>query len=965
MLSNSLDESALGKIASKHSRQFFLVGDENGNISNIFPPLNFQELEIEEGASFTHLFRKLLKNDEAEEAGRKLLKRQAFFSSKFRLSKEGESFSAYFETSFEHFYDKSLPIAILHLEKSSPSTGTLNPSHPYSSYFNTREKQLKEIEVLKKASQILFKDRTAYKDALQELTRVIPEMFYKPEAFAAALHYDNSSWYSTPYSNNLSSLRDSFEASGKDGVIEIMLLESERDMEKPFSESERRTLGALSNLVKSYLELLNYEQKLNESYHTYYEIFNNVGTAIFIEDQNGRLIDMNEWAEKMHGYEKPEMLGLKPEKVLLDDDNPMKAEIDDLRKKVLKEKEPKSFQEWIYKKDGGSLLLEVVFKPTNYFGQEAIIATTKDMTEWEATMENLRKKEKLLNKIGQHFPEGSIMVLNQDHTIEYLEGADFRKVYQDLNPTGKNFFEALPVYKQKEEYEDISQKLKRIFKGESISYERHFPSDVYEYKGVPIPDPENGGNLAMIIAHNVTEQRKTHRQLQENIQLLNSITSNIIEGIYRTDSQGKIIYANQACARIFGYAKPDEIKSKDIGSLYENSETSKYFFTQLRKNGKVRNEEVKLKREDGSNFWGLVNISQNIDSSGNILFDGAINDITDRKIFETSFKEEKEFADTIINSLPAIFFMVDEEMRLVNWNKNLELLTGFTINDLHGQNPSFLVNQDPDSSRLLSIFSKLFREETSEFFEIPLATKRGHSMPFYFSASRLTKYGKSLILGIGIDISDQKSLERQLKESLKEKDTLLKEVHHRVKNNLAIIQSLLQMQSYKLPGTSEKFHLLEAQSRIKSIALVHEKLYQTDDSLSCLDLKKYLDEFAINVRDTIVSPDQNIETVLQGQSININVNKGVPLGLLINELLCNAFEHAFSDSKEGRVKIQLEEREQEAKIKIEDNGPGIPDMPGKQNSLGFTLIEGLVQQIDGNISFKNECGTVVTITFKP
>lgn len=202
-----------------------------------------------------------------------------------------------------------------------------------------------------------------------------------------------------------------------------------------------------------------------------------------------------------------------------------------------------------------------------------------------------------------------------------------------------------------------------------------------------------------------------------------------------------------------------------------------------------------------------------------------------------------------------------------------------------------------------------------------------------------------------------------IKESLAEKEMLLKEIHHRVKNNLQIISGILELQNLNITDENTKVLLKEGQARIQSIALIHKTLYQSEN-FSRVPFQKYL----TNLIQAIQSTYQNsrITTTIQAGSTALSINTAIPLSLIINEIVTNSFKHAFTGKGHGEIDIVLSQENNHYKLTVKDNGRGLPEgfNPARLQSVGFDLIQGLTRQLDGKVQWNNDNGTEITITFK-
>lgn len=202
----------------------------------------------------------------------------------------------------------------------------------------------------------------------------------------------------------------------------------------------------------------------------------------------------------------------------------------------------------------------------------------------------------------------------------------------------------------------------------------------------------------------------------------------------------------------------------------------------------------------------------------------------------------------------------------------------------------------------------------------------------------------------------------QIERQNREREVLLKEIHHRVKNNLQVISSLLNMQSRTMASQDAKNAVREGQSRIKSMALIHQKLY-SEDQLSKINMKSYLSELAGFLHNTYKS-GKEVNQTIDAQELLVDVDLALPLGLIVNELMSNAFKYAFDDGEKGQVILSLIKENQEYILKVSDTGKGLPEGFDNKKSMGMNLVKILVEQLNGVLSYSSHHGTMFTIRFK-
>lgn len=237
----------------------------------------------------------------------------------------------------------------------------------------------------------------------------------------------------------------------------------------------------------------------------------------------------------------------------------------------------------------------------------------------------------------------------------------------------------------------------------------------------------------------------------------------------------------------------------------------------------------------------------------------------------------------------------------------------------------------------------------------------------YVFKNNLTK----LVPAIKRAITERNELEElkrskiELQNALKEKEMLLKEIHHRVKNNLMIISNLLELQSYYVRDKADLNVFRESKTRADSMALIHERLYQSTD-LKSIDIGDYIRNLAADIFDTyVIDPDQ-IKLMVNVDDIRLDTNTAIPLGLIINELLTNSLKYAFPNDKKGNITIELNKNDDKFTVIIKDDGIGFPSDLDYKNTetLGLELVNSLTQQVNGNMELISADGTEFRITFE-
>lgn len=323
----------------------------------------------------------------------------------------------------------------------------------------------------------------------------------------------------------------------------------------------------------------------------------------------------------------------------------------------------------------------------------------------------------------------------------------------------------------------------------------------------------------------------------------------------------------------------------------------------------------------------------------------------------------KEFLDNIVGSIHEALFVADAHGKLTITNSAAGRMLGYSEEEFRGSSVSDYF--DPECE--LSVIENLPDNEQSAEFR--LVSKSGKIIPVLFSRADLynTEGKKVGTVSVASDITERKSQEEQIKESLKEKEVLLAEIHHRVKNNLAVISGLMQLQAYSEDNEVVKKALNTSQLRIQSIALVHEMLYQSD-SLAYIDYNIYINDLLQAISSMHLNSGKDIELRSEVDPISISVNQAIPSSLLLNELIVNSYKHAFPDRQEGYILVEMEENDDKViTMSVSDNGIGFDTgIFENSDSLGMSLIKTLSKQLDGELEFSKPdegSGSKVTVVF--
>ncbi|MDZ7659623.1 PAS domain S-box protein [Fodinibius sp.] len=466
----------------------------------------------------------------------------------------------------------------------------------------------------------------------------------------------------------------------------------------------------------------------------------------------------------------------------------------------------------------------------------------------------------------------------------------------------------------------------------------------------------------LCVGIDITQQKETEQELRHEKRFNEALLESLPGIFYMFDEEGNYIRWNENQLEVTGYTN-EEMQEISPAALFDDEEFKRIEkkIESVFKTGQAE-VEAKLKTKTGEKIpYHFTGKLFEADDEQYIL--GVGYDISEQvEAREKLKRSEKLFRNLFLNA-PAGIVMVDPENKVLNINESFENMFGFSQEELkHKDIDEFIVP----------------KKERGEVPRMPL--KEYAFERFHREAKRLTKEGDLIdvfiaaipvyiddepIAGFGmyIDITEEKQHEQEITSSLKEKKVMLKEIHHRVKNNLAIVSGLLQLQMYESDDPLIRDTLEESERRIQTMALIHEQLYNSD-SLGSISCDTYIGDLVETIRNTIGS-DQDVNVNTEIESIELDIKRAVPFALLINEVVTNSFKHAFDDENDNSITIRITEQDGQVQAHLSDNGKGLPDdlEPGMSDTLGMNLIENFAQQLEAEWEMGSDNGTYVNLQF--
>ena len=461
---------------------------------------------------------------------------------------------------------------------------------------------------------------------------------------------------------------------------------------------------------------------------------------------------------------------------------------------------------------------------------------------------------------------------------------------------------------------------------------------------------------------NVTDQES--RQKDETIRaLLNARTDSAL----LLDARGTILAANETSAKRIG-RPPEELCGTCVFDYFEPPVAE---WRKKKMQEAVRSGKPVRFQDERSGVWFDNNVVPVLSAEGGVERLAVFaTDVTDRKRAEEAlFASERKYRN-LVTIMKEGLMAVDRNDVIHFVNPKVCELLGYTAEEIVGRAvATFLA--DPESRATLEEKTRLRSSGVSDSYELALLTRSGRTVHVLVSGTPVVDETGAVVGSMGVltDITERKRAEEKIRAALTEKTVLLKEIHHRVKNNLQVISSLLNLQSSGISDTRTRELFTESQNRIRSMALVHEQLYRTRD-LSSIDCAEYLKSLATNLFRSYGGETRGIELRIEAAGMTVGVDAAIPCGLIVNELVSNALKHGFNGSNDGpsrpEIVVRFARMEGEnLELSVADNGKGFPDEVDFRStgSLGLQLVNILVEQLGGTVSLDRSAGTRFAVTF--
>ncbi len=692
----------------------------------------------------------------------------------------------------------------------------------------------------------------------------------------------------------------------------------------------------------------------------YRMLFDHTAEAIFLADTTGDFLLVNNKAVELTGFSRTELLDMNISDLFSGSDaGSLPPDFD-----LLSGDAARSTECLFTRKDGATILVEILAMVMPDGNIQAVIRDITEKRDAELSMLDTEIKYRNLHMSmmdGYVYVEMNGRIIDSNEAYRRMLGYSVEELsaltYHDLTPAKWN------DYEQKIVEEQI------LLKGHSEVYQKEykkkdgtvFPVEIRTF----LVRNNSGTNLGMWgIVRDITERKQAEEALRQSEEKFRSIVecSPTSMHFYRFNTEGKLIFtgANPAADTTLGVTHA-LLAGKTILEAFPNlagTGIPEMYAGVARGEKEPQNFETFYSDERFEGYYSVY-----VFRTGPAAIAVNFIDITARREMEEALRRsEVEYRDTI-DSLPDWIYVVDHRQRIVMVNAMLR-------EELNFQREQFdCVGQQLDTG--LPYITDDTLEDIREVFSTGILSVRQEKIGMdnkilHLEATHVPIFKDGTVVKVVLMIRDrskEKEVEDVKLRAAEQKEVLLREIHHRVKNNLAIVISLLNFQLRNNSNEVLNRMILDIQMRIRSMALIHEHLYRSEN-LDRIPLASYIDSLAGMIMTAFRWPRIRFEKKLDPLDVSIEI--ALPVGLIINELLTNAFKYAFPDNRDGEIRVRLEnETGHQCLLVVEDNGIGLPNEPdpASDKSVGLYIVHLLVEQIEGTIEIVRNQGTSFRIRF--
>jgi len=468
----------------------------------------------------------------------------------------------------------------------------------------------------------------------------------------------------------------------------------------------------------------------------------------------------------------------------------------------------------------------------------------------------------------------------------------------------------------------------------------------------------------------ITERKQAEESLRKSEEKYRLLIENQTDLVVKVDTEGRFQFVSPSYCEMFGKTEKELLGQAFMPLVHEDDrELTAKAMENLYDKPYTAYHEQRAMTKDGWRWLAWADKAI-LDENNNVIsIIGVGRDITEKKLMDEVLRESEAQKKAILDASIDRIRLVDTDMNIIWANKTTTRELNIATEDSVGKN-CYQLFQDSDSPCPGCPTVTALESGKIENAMIHHTSSKGMEGETYWDVYAVPikdEAGRTIsIIQMSRNITARKQAQDKLTASLKEKEILLKEVHHRVKNNMQVISSLLNLQSQHITDKDSRAMFQESQNRVRSMALIHEKLYTSED-LSHIDIASYIHSLTHQLITTYSTAASRVSMNIAINDIFLTITTAIPCGLIINELVTNALKHAFPQKQKGTITVSMTPSNTDTlTLTVSDTGIGFPEAIDFNNTttLGMQLVTSLAQQLEGTITLDRSKGTTFTITFR-
>jgi PAS domain S-box-containing protein len=603
-------------------------------------------------------------------------------------------------------------------------------------------------------------------------------------------------------------------------------------------------------------------------------------------------------------------------------------------------------------------------------GLKEILVMAFDITERKRAEVALRENEALFRSIVENSHAG-ILIVDDSYCFTYVNDELCRMLgYSRREIMGQDFRNFLDEENQKL----VAARYVKRQRGKKVPsrYEFNVVRKDGRKRRVEISSTVIRDKLSHVrtVAQilDITERKQAEERLRVEKASLDGLFESAQEGIVMSDLQGRVTRVNSDFSRLFGY-KREEVLGRDVDELVVPKKYLKNGISFTKKVAAGRNVsfEAVRQRKDGK----LIDVSvlaSPIIADGKVVAIYAIyRNITERKQAEENLRLSEEKYRNLVELSPDAILFLDMKGTIIACNTFMTKATGYSKEEIVGKHLTELeLLPDENTPKYMELLYAASKGQVPKPFDVTWYHKDRTAYLAEIRIGFIKERGENIgVQVVARDITERKQAEERIRTSLREREVMLREIHHRVKNNMQIISSLLRLQSRQIKDKRVLDIFNVGQNRIRSMALIHESLYQSID-LSKINFSDYIKRLTTHLLSMYRAGMNRIRMNVNVSHVFLDINRAIPCGLIINELVSNSLKHAFPDGKKGEIRIVMKANKRgKHTLVVRDTGVGFPEDLDfyRTETLGMQLVTDLVSQLEGTIKLKRDKGTEFRIIF--